>query len=204
MKNPSILTSVTTVKACDRTCASVAILGVAILGVAILGISAFLHWFHNLHLRGQLCQLCPRFLTLRLTTGLAWLTIPAIITDIMLDETLSTSPMFCRNFPFSKPTLLSCKPFLSIHLFLALSRSNVFFVEIAEMVSIVVLPSKRECGSLTLRVITRELVLLILRCVDILVMTFEIGRATENVLLSCAAPWVQARKFPFYYLPKVS
>jgi hypothetical protein len=52
------------------------------------------------------------------------------------------------------------------------------------MVSIVVLSSKRRSGSLALRVITRETVFLILRCVDVLVMTFEIGRATENGLFS--------------------
>jgi hypothetical protein len=172
MKNPaSILTSVTTVIACDRARAS----------VAILDINVFLQWFHNLHLRGQLY---PRFLTLGLANSLAWLTIPAIKSDIMLNETLSTSPMFWRNFPFSKPNLLSCKPFLCFHLFLALSRSDVFLVEIAEMVSIVVLPSESRSGSLTLRVITRETVFLILRCVNVLVMTFEIGRATENVLFS--------------------
>jgi hypothetical protein len=63
-------------------------------------------------------------------------------------------------------------------------------VEIAEMVSIVVFPRKSLSGSITLRVITREIVLLILRCVDVLIMAFKIGRAAENVLLSCASPWI--------------
>jgi hypothetical protein len=52
------------------------------------------------------------------------------------------------------------------------------------MVSEVILPSESRSGSIALRVMTRETVFLILRCVDVLVMTFEIGRATENVLLS--------------------
>jgi hypothetical protein len=107
----------------------------------------------------------------------------------MLNETLSTSPMFWRNFPFSKPNLLSCKPFLSIHLVVAPKRSNVFFVEIAEMVSIMVLPSKSRSGSFAFRVIAGEGVFLV-ACMAVLIVPFEIGRAAENVLFSLTAPWV--------------
>jgi hypothetical protein len=48
----------------------------------------------------------------------------------------------------------------------------------------VIPPSKSRSGSLTPRVITRETVFLILTCMDVLIMTFEIVRATKNVLFS--------------------
>jgi len=168
MKNPpSIVTSVTIVIACDRAHASFVILDIST------------HFLHNLGLGDELFS---RINPVLLTSSLASLTIPAILSDIMLDETLSTSPMFCRNFAFSKPYLLSCKPFLSIYLFLAISRSNVLFMEIPEVVSIVILSSKGATGSVAFRVIAGEVVLM--RYMDIYIMPFEIGRAAENGLLS--------------------
>jgi hypothetical protein len=67
------------------------------------------------------------------------------------------------------------------------------------MVSIMVLPRKDRSGSVALRVITRERVFLVY--VDVLIMTFEITRATKNGLLSLTAPRVLAGVFPFSCVP---
>jgi hypothetical protein len=48
----------------------------------------------------------------------------------------------------------------------------------------VILPSKGTIGSVAFRVIAGEGVFLFWRCMDVLVMPFEISRVIKNVLLS--------------------
>jgi hypothetical protein len=70
-------------------------------------------------------------------------------------------------------------------------------VELTEMVSVVILPSEGSNSSVAFRVITRETVFLPGVGVDVLVMTLEIGRPTENVLFSWTTPWILTGIFSF-------
>jgi hypothetical protein len=51
--------------------------------------------------------------------------------------------MFWRNLTLSKPNLLFFKPFLSVLCcFLPFSTSDIFFVKVTEVISVVILPSE--------------------------------------------------------------
>jgi hypothetical protein len=113
-------------------------------------------------------------LTALLTTSLASLTIPAILSDINLDETASTPPRIWLNHSLRKPSLLKSKPFVSPHFFLAFSRSNILFVVVTEVVSIVISPSKGLSGSFAVVVITGENGICLRSCMDVRIVAFEI------------------------------
>lgn len=135
-------------------------------------------WVVRVRVRALSLTLPPGH-TVRLTSPVALVAVPAIDVNTRPRQALCTSPPMRADVSFSQPSLLGPIPLLSVLVLCSLGLAKVLLVIVSEVVSVVVLPCERIGCSITLWIITFEALLLICGCMNVPIVTFKVGWPVE-------------------------
>jgi hypothetical protein len=126
-------------------------------------------------------------------------TFPSDFYNDILNEAPRTAPMLGANVARSQPYCLILLPLplvLVLVLLLASGTTDIFFVEVFEMVPVMIFPREGLLRTRAFGVVAREFIFHV--CVYILVMAFEVGRPAKDTLFPKAWPGVLAGKLVLF------